>query len=79
MFRNSEIVLTPNKEFYSPSILYLLLKGLALGGKICSISIQNVDIFCPYVNVLEEVIPHEGMVAFRVISGKTLASSEMSN
>jgi len=82
-FNNVELVvygytclLTSNEEFDSPSISYLLLEALALRLQICSVAIQNVDIFCSYVNVLEEVIPHEGMVALLVISRETLAIPE---
>lgn len=64
-------MLTSDKEFNPSCSLDLLLKGVALGLQVRSIPIQNVGVFRVDVNVLEEIVPHEGVVALRVLSGKT--------
>lgn len=64
-------MLTSDKEFNPSCSLDLLLKGVALSLQVCRIPIQNVGVFRVDVNVLEEIIPHEGVVALRVLSRKT--------
>lgn len=66
-------LLTSDKELDPSSSCYLFLKGFTLCLQISSISIKDVGVLCFYVYVLEEVIPHEGVVALRVISGKSCA------
>lgn len=64
-------MLTSDKEFNPSCSLDLLLKGVALSLQVCRIPIQNVGVFGVDVNVLEEIIPHEGVVALWVLSRKT--------
>lgn len=64
-------LLTSNKELDPSCSLDLLLKGVALSLQVSRVSIQNVGVFRVDVNVLEEVIPHEGVVALWVLSRKT--------
>lgn len=66
-------ILTSDKELDPPSSCYLFLKGCTLCLQVSSVAIQDVGVLCFYVYVLEEVIPHEGVVALRVISGKSYA------
>ena len=60
--------LTPNKELNPSSSFDLVLKSLALLLQVWCIAIQDMDVLCSYVNVLKEIIPHKGMVAFPVVS-----------
>lgn len=64
-------MLTSNKELNPACSLDLLLEGVALGLQVSGIPIQNVGVFWVDVNVLEEVIPHEGVVALWVLSRET--------
>lgn len=64
-------MLTSDKEFDPSGSLDLLLKGVTLGLQVSRISIQNVGVFRVDVNVLEEIIPHEGVVTLWVVSRKT--------
>lgn len=66
---NTEL-LTSDKQLNSSSGCYLFLKGFTLCLQVRGIAIKDVGVFCFYVYVLEEVIPHEGVVALRMISGK---------
>lgn len=63
--------LTSNKQLNPSGLFYLRLKGVALCLEVSCISIKNVSVLCSYVDVLEEVVPHEGVIALRVISGKS--------
>lgn len=63
-------MLTSNKEFNPACSLDLLLKGVTLGLQVSGIPIQNVGVFRVDVNVLEEIIPHERMVALWMLSRK---------
>ena len=54
----------------STSFLYHFLKIIAFFIKIISIPIKNMGIFRLNIDILEEIFPHIGMVAFRVISWK---------
>lgn len=63
--------LTSNKELDAPSSRYLFLKGCTFCLHVGGVAIKDVRVLCFYVYVLEEVIPHEGVVALRVISWKS--------
>lgn len=65
------ILPTSNKEVNSSSCFDLLLKGITLLHKVGSVTIQNMGVLRFDVNVLEEIIPHEGMVALWVIPSNT--------
>lgn len=64
---------TSNEELDPTSRHNLFLEGLALRVQISGVAVQNVSVFRLYVDVLEEVVPHEGVVALGVIPGKTCA------
>lgn len=64
-------MLTSDKEFNPSCSLDLLLKGITLGLQVSRIPIQNVGVFRVDVYVLEEIIPHEGVVALWMLSRKT--------
>lgn len=68
-------LLTSNKQLNPPSSCYLLLKGITLCLQVGSVAIEDVRVLCFYIYVLEEVIPHEGVVALRMISGKSYKRS----
>lgn len=46
------------------------LKGVTLSLQVSCVPTQNVSIFWVGVSVLEEVVPHEGVVALGVVSGE---------
>lgn len=56
--------LTSYKQLDSSGLCDLLLIGLTLRLKVLCISIQDVSIGWINVDVLEEVVPHVGVVAF---------------
>lgn len=64
------VELTSDKQLDPTRSLDLLLKGITLSLQVSCIPIQNVGVFWVDVNVLEEVVPHEGVVALRVVSTK---------
>lgn len=64
-------LLTSNKELDSPGSCYLFLKRCTFCLQISGVAIEDVGVLCFYIYVLEEVIPHEGVVTLRVISGKS--------
>lgn len=64
-------MLTSNKEFDPACSLDLLLESSTLGLQVSCVPIQDVGVIRVDVNVLEEIIPHEGVVALRVLSRKT--------
>lgn len=68
-------LLTSNKQLNAPSSCYLLLKGVTLCLQVDGVAIKDVRVLCFYIYVLEEVIPHEGVVALRMISGKSYKRS----
>lgn len=41
----------------------------ALGFKVGGVAVEDVDVVGVYIDVLEEVLPHEAVVALWVISG----------
>ena len=60
-------LLTAHKQVDPSSLPDGLFVLVALPLEVRSVSIQNVDIGRVNVNVLEEVCPHVGMVALRVV------------
>lgn len=71
----SVCLLTSNKQLNPPSSCYFLLKGVTLCLQVGGVAIEDVRVLCFYIYVLEEVIPHEGVVALRMISGKSYKRS----
>lgn len=63
-------IITSDKQLDAPRGSDLLFKGVTLSLQVSCIPIQNVGVFWADVNVLEEVVPHEGMVTLRVVSRK---------
>lgn len=55
--------LTSNKQLDSPGLCNLLLVSLTLRLQVFCVSIQDVSIGWINVNVLEEVVPHVGVIA----------------
>ena len=47
-----------------------LLVLLTLSLQVFSVAVQNVSVLWVYVDVLKEVLVHEGMVALWVVSGQ---------
>lgn len=64
------VELTSNKQLNPARSLDLLFKGITLSLQVSCIPIQDVSVFWVDVNVLEEVVPHEGVVALWVVSRK---------
>lgn len=64
-------LLTSNKQLNPPGSCNLLLEGVALCLQVGGIAVEDVGVLCFYIYVLEEVIPHEGVVALRMISRKS--------
>lgn len=62
---------TSYEQLNAPRSCYLLFKGIAFLLQVSCIAIQNVGVLRLDVDVLEEVVPHVGMVTFRVVSGQT--------
>lgn len=60
--------LTSNKQLNPAGSLDLLFKGVTLSLQVSCVPIQNVGVFWVDVNVLEEVVPHEGVVTLWVVS-----------
>lgn len=70
-------LLTSNKELDAPSNFDLVLKRFALLFQVCRVAVQDVGILRHDVDVAEEVVPHEGVVALRMLSGKPLMNFVM--
>lgn len=66
----SSIKLTSNEQLDPTCSLNLLLKGITLSLQVSCIPIQNVGVFWVDVDVLEEVVPHERVVALWVLLRK---------
>lgn len=64
------VELTSNKQLNPARSLDLLFKGITFSLQVSCIPIQDVSVFWVDVNVLEEVVPHEGVVALWVVSRK---------
>lgn len=62
------VKLTSNKQLNPAGSLDLLFKGVTLSLQVSCVPIQNVGVFWVDVNVLEEVVPHEGVVTLWVVS-----------
>lgn len=71
------VKLTSNKQLNPTRSLDLLFEGVALSLQVSCIPVQNVGVFWMDVDVLEEVVPHEGMVALRVVSRKACGAMAM--
>lgn len=65
------VKLTSNEQLNPACSLDLLFKGVTLSLQVSCIPIQNVGVFWVDVNVLEEVVPHKGVVTLWVFSRKT--------
>jgi len=61
---------TSNKQPDAACVFDHLLVLLALSLQIFSVAVQNVSVLWVDVDVLEEVLVHEGMVALWVVSGQ---------
>lgn len=64
------VKLTSNEQLDPSGGFDLLFKGITLGLQVRCVPVQDVGVFWADVNVLEEVVPHEGMVTLRVVSRK---------
>lgn len=64
----NRIAHTSKKELDATELLDLLLVLLALSLEICCIAVEDVHIFGQNVYVFKEILPHECMVALRVVS-----------
>lgn len=69
------VKLTSNKQLNPACSLDLLFKGVTLGLQVSCIPIQNVGVFRVDVDVLEEVVPHKGVVTLWVLSRKTCGAT----
>lgn len=65
------VKLTSNKQLDPTCSLDLLFKGVTLSLQVSCISIQDMGVCWVDVNVLEEVVPHKGVVTLWVLSRKT--------
>lgn len=55
------------EEVYASSLAYESFVVVALGDEVWSVAVQNMHILRFDVYVAEEVVPHEAVVAFRVV------------
>lgn len=62
----SKCHVTSNKQLNSSSLCNLLLIKLTLSLQVLGIPIQDVCIRRININVLEKVVPHVGVITFRV-------------
>lgn len=62
-------LITSDKQLDPPGRHDLLLEGFTLCMQVSGVAVQNVGVFRLYVDVLEEVVPHERVIALGVISG----------
>lgn len=62
---------TSHEEVYAPGRCDLLLESFTLGLQVAGVPVQYVSVLRLNVDVFEEVIPHVGVIAFRVIPGQT--------
>lgn len=60
---------TSNKQLNPSSSLDLLFESVTLGLQVGRVPIQDMGVFWVNVNVLEEFLPHEGVVTLLMVSG----------
>jgi hypothetical protein len=68
--------LTGQKELNAADGGDFALVRLALGAEVLGVAIEQVDVRRVNVNVLEEVAPHEGVVAFGVVAREAAVPKE---
>lgn len=71
--RNMTIRTDPaDEQFDAAGRQDFTLEGVAFGFKVRRVAVENVDVCGINVDVLEEVVEHEEVVALRVVAGQTL-------
>lgn len=62
---------TAHEEVNTSVAVDFLLEAAAFGLKVGGVAVEDVDVFAGNVDVVEEIVPHEAVVALRMVLGKT--------
>ena len=64
-----------HKEIDAAVAFDFVFETLAFGFEVGSVAVEDVHVLAGYVDVAEEVVPHEAVIAFEVFSGRPTYSS----